>query len=59
LTGIHPVGSAEYCAETLRRTAESTGIEHFILLVEGLGEHRRTLENIARFGAEVLPLLRG
>ncbi len=59
LTGIHPVGSAEHCAETLRRTAESTGIEHFILLVEGLGEHRRTLENIARFGAEVLPLLRG
>ncbi|GAA1615343.1 LLM class flavin-dependent oxidoreductase [Nonomuraea maheshkhaliensis] len=58
LTGIHPVGSAEHCAETLLRTAESTGIEHFILLVEGLGEHRRTLENIARLGAEVLPLLR-
>ncbi|GAA3670193.1 LLM class flavin-dependent oxidoreductase [Nonomuraea antimicrobica] len=58
LTRIHPVGSAEHCAETLRRTAEETGIEHFVLLVEGLGEHRRTLENIRRFGAEVLPLLR-
>lgn len=59
LADIHPVGSAKHCAETLRRTAESTGIEHFILLMEGLGEHRRTLANIRRFGAEVLPLLRG
>ncbi|WP_043615100.1 LLM class flavin-dependent oxidoreductase [Nonomuraea candida] len=58
LTRIHPVGSAAHCAETLRRTAEATGIEHFILLMEGMGEHRRTLENIRRFGAEVLPLLR-
>ncbi|MEO3794892.1 LLM class flavin-dependent oxidoreductase [Nonomuraea sp. B10E15] len=57
LTRIHPVGSAGHCAETLLRTAERTGIEHFILMVEGLGEHRRTLENIRRFGDEVLPLL--
>ncbi|UBU13365.1 LLM class flavin-dependent oxidoreductase [Nonomuraea gerenzanensis] len=59
LTRIHPVGSAEHCAETLLRTARHTGIEHFVLLVEGLGEHERTLANIRRFGAEVLPLLRG
>ncbi|GAA2213086.1 LLM class flavin-dependent oxidoreductase [Nonomuraea monospora] len=59
LTRIHPVGSPAHCAETLLRTAERTGIEHFILLVEGLGEHQRTLANIRRFGAEVLPLLRG
>ncbi|WP_103957362.1 LLM class flavin-dependent oxidoreductase [Nonomuraea solani] len=59
LTSIHPVGSARHCAETLRRTSEVTGIEHFIVMVEGLGEHRRTLENIRRFGAEVLPLLTG
>ncbi|MEV0999653.1 LLM class flavin-dependent oxidoreductase [Nonomuraea sp. NPDC050202] len=58
LTKIHPVGSAAHCAETLLRTAENTGIEHFVLLVEGLGEHERTLANIRRFGAEVLPLLR-
>ncbi|MGW3347739.1 LLM class flavin-dependent oxidoreductase [Nonomuraea rubra] len=58
LTRIHPVGSAAHCAETLLRTAENTGIEHFVLLVEGLGEHERTLANIRRFGAEVLPLLR-
>ncbi|MEU6716870.1 LLM class flavin-dependent oxidoreductase [Nonomuraea sp. NPDC046802] len=59
LTRIHPVGSPEHCARTLSRTAERTGIGHFILMVEGLGDHRRTLENIRRFGAEVLPLLRG
>ncbi|MBB5775847.1 LLM class flavin-dependent oxidoreductase [Nonomuraea jabiensis] len=58
LARIHPVGSAEHCAATIRRTAENTGIERFILLVEGLGEHRRTVENVRRFGAEVLPLLR-
>ncbi|MEV0388617.1 LLM class flavin-dependent oxidoreductase [Nonomuraea sp. NPDC050643] len=57
LSRIHPVGSAEHCAETLRRTSEVAGIEHFIVMVEGMGEHRRTLENIRRFGAEVLPLL--
>ncbi|TDD06407.1 hypothetical protein E1294_48885 [Nonomuraea diastatica] len=57
LTRIHPVGSAGHCAETLQRTAEKTGIDHFIVMVEGLGEHRRTLENIRRFGDEVLPLL--
>ncbi|MEV0233805.1 LLM class flavin-dependent oxidoreductase [Nonomuraea sp. NPDC050786] len=58
LSRIHPVGSAEHCAETILRTAEVTGIERFILLVEGLGEQRRTLENVRRFGAEVLPMLR-
>jgi alkanesulfonate monooxygenase SsuD/methylene tetrahydromethanopterin reductase-like flavin-dependent oxidoreductase (luciferase family) len=57
LTRIHPVGSAEHCAETLLRTAKITGIEHVIVMVEGSGEHRRNLENIQRFGAEVLPLL--
>ncbi|MBF8185832.1 LLM class flavin-dependent oxidoreductase [Nonomuraea sp. K274] len=58
LTLMHPVGSAEHCAETLRRSAERTRIERFVLMVEGMGEQRRTLENIRRFGAEVLPLLR-
>ncbi|MFI6993591.1 LLM class flavin-dependent oxidoreductase [Nonomuraea wenchangensis] len=59
LTRIHPVGSPEHCAESILRTADRTGVEHVILLVEGIGEHRRTLENVRRFGAEVLPLLRG
>ncbi|RSN03492.1 LLM class flavin-dependent oxidoreductase [Nonomuraea sp. WAC 01424] len=58
LTRIHPVGSPEHCAEVLRRTAGSTGIEHVILTVEGIGDHRRALEDVRRLGAEVLPLLR-
>lgn len=57
LTRIHPVGSAGHCAETLLRTAEITGIERFVLLMEGAGEHRANVRNIRRFGAEVLPLL--
>jgi alkanesulfonate monooxygenase SsuD/methylene tetrahydromethanopterin reductase-like flavin-dependent oxidoreductase (luciferase family) len=59
LTRIHPVGSAGHCAEVILRTAKSTGIKHFILMVEGSGDHGRTVENVRRFGAEVLPLLRG
>lgn len=58
LTRIHPVGSPERCAEVLLRTAEATGIEHVVLTVEGIGDHRRALEDVRRFGAEVLPLLR-
>ncbi|WP_436762368.1 LLM class flavin-dependent oxidoreductase [Streptosporangium sp. V21-05] len=59
LTGVHPVGDAGRCVETIRRTREVTGLEHLILMVEGAGEHARTLENIRRLGAEVLPGLDG
>ncbi|MFB9680754.1 LLM class flavin-dependent oxidoreductase [Streptosporangium vulgare] len=59
LTGVHPVGDADHCVETIRRTREVTGLEHLILMVEGTGEHARTLENIRRLGAEVLPGLGG
>jgi alkanesulfonate monooxygenase SsuD/methylene tetrahydromethanopterin reductase-like flavin-dependent oxidoreductase (luciferase family) len=58
LCRLHPVGTVEHCRDTLTETARRTGISHFILLVEGTGERTRTLENIARLGAEVLPLLR-
>ncbi|WP_262402358.1 hypothetical protein [Actinomadura sp. CNU-125] len=55
---LHPVGSPDDCASALAATAERTGIEHFILLVEAAGSRRATLDNIARLGAEVLPRLR-
>ncbi|MEU8381486.1 LLM class flavin-dependent oxidoreductase [Streptosporangium sp. NPDC048865] len=55
LTGVHPVGDADHCVETIRRTRRATGLEHLILMVEGAGEQARTLENIRRLGAEVLP----
>ncbi|MEV0354148.1 hypothetical protein AB0H88_51120 [Nonomuraea sp. NPDC050680] len=41
------------------RTSETTGIKHLILMVEGMGDHQRTLENIHRLGAEVLPQISG
>jgi hypothetical protein len=43
--------------ETIRATVERTGLRHLILMVEGGGDHARTLENIARLGSEVLPAL--
>ncbi|MEV5412832.1 LLM class flavin-dependent oxidoreductase [Thermopolyspora sp. NPDC052614] len=58
LCRIHPVGSPAHCAERLLRTVERTGVHHLILLVEGTGDHARVLENVARLGAEVLPLVR-
>jgi alkanesulfonate monooxygenase SsuD/methylene tetrahydromethanopterin reductase-like flavin-dependent oxidoreductase (luciferase family) len=58
LCSLHPVGGAEECVDRLRSGAERTGIEHVILMVEGAGSRERTLANIARLGAEVLPRLR-
>jgi hypothetical protein len=42
----------------LRESAERTGIEHVIMMVEGAGDHRRTLDTIDRLGEQVLPELR-
>jgi alkanesulfonate monooxygenase SsuD/methylene tetrahydromethanopterin reductase-like flavin-dependent oxidoreductase (luciferase family) len=58
LCRLHPVGTVEHCRDTLATTAHTTGISHFILLVEGTGDRTRTLENISRLGSEVIPLLR-
>jgi alkanesulfonate monooxygenase SsuD/methylene tetrahydromethanopterin reductase-like flavin-dependent oxidoreductase (luciferase family) len=57
LTSIHPVGPARYCAERVLEASRATGIEHFLLFVEGGGpEH--TMANIKALGSSVLPLLR-
>ncbi|MBB5130386.1 alkanesulfonate monooxygenase SsuD/methylene tetrahydromethanopterin reductase-like flavin-dependent oxidoreductase (luciferase family) [Thermocatellispora tengchongensis] len=58
LCAMHPVGSPEHCVARIAETAERTGLRHLILMVEGAGEQARTLENIARLGAEVLPAVR-
>lgn len=58
LCRLHPVGTPEYCRDTLTTTARNTGIGHVIFLVEGAGDRTRTLENITRLGAEILPHLR-
>jgi alkanesulfonate monooxygenase SsuD/methylene tetrahydromethanopterin reductase-like flavin-dependent oxidoreductase (luciferase family) len=57
LLAIHPVGTPEQCAQRLADTAGRTGIRHLLLMVEGAGDRRRTVENIQRLGAEVLPRL--
>ncbi|MFC6577531.1 LLM class flavin-dependent oxidoreductase [Planomonospora parontospora] len=58
LCGTHPVGSADHCVASIQRTAAATGLRHLILMVEGAGDHARTMENIRRLGAEVLPRIR-
>ncbi|WP_157253892.1 LLM class flavin-dependent oxidoreductase [Nonomuraea typhae] len=58
LTRVHPVGDADLCTERILATAEATGLRHLILMVEG-GGPGRTLENIRRLGAEVLPKVKG
>jgi alkanesulfonate monooxygenase SsuD/methylene tetrahydromethanopterin reductase-like flavin-dependent oxidoreductase (luciferase family) len=58
LTAIHPIGPASYCADRILESSRTTGIEHFLLFVEGGGpEH--TAANIKTLGSSVLPLLRG
>ncbi|MEV4243425.1 LLM class flavin-dependent oxidoreductase [Streptosporangium canum] len=58
LCDAHPVGSSGHCVERITRTAEVTGLRHLMLMVEGAGDRARTLENIRRLGAEVLPRVR-
>jgi alkanesulfonate monooxygenase SsuD/methylene tetrahydromethanopterin reductase-like flavin-dependent oxidoreductase (luciferase family) len=59
LCRIHPVGTAADCAATMAATARRTGISHLVCMVEGSGDPAAVQENIARLGAEVLPLLPG
>lgn len=58
LCDLHAVGAPRLCADRMLATAERTGIRRFALLVEGSGDRAATLHNVARLGAEVLPLLR-
>ena len=58
LCRIHPVGTAEDCAQTMAATVQRTGIRHLVCMVEGAGDPAAVQENIARLGAEVLPRLR-
>jgi hypothetical protein len=58
LLDIHPVGSPDLCARRLADTVATTGARRLLLMVEGAGIPARTLTNLARLGAEVLPILR-
>jgi hypothetical protein len=59
LCRIHPVGTPGDCARIMTATVRRTGIRHLICMVEGAGDRAAVQENIARLGAEVLPLLAG
>ena len=54
-----PVGTPGDCARIMTATMQRTGIRHLICMVEGAGDPAAVQENIARLGAEVLPLLPG
>ncbi len=54
LSTQHPVALAESMAATIERT----GVRHLLCMVEGGGELARTLDNITRLGADVLPAVR-
>jgi alkanesulfonate monooxygenase SsuD/methylene tetrahydromethanopterin reductase-like flavin-dependent oxidoreductase (luciferase family) len=61
LLDIHPVGPPELCVQRLTDSigaTGATGIRRLLLMVEGGGDPRRTLDTIARLGAQVLPHLR-
>lgn len=58
LFDIHPVGSPHLCVRRLADTVAVTGVRRLLLMVEGAGDPARTLTNIDRLGAEVLPRLR-
>jgi alkanesulfonate monooxygenase SsuD/methylene tetrahydromethanopterin reductase-like flavin-dependent oxidoreductase (luciferase family) len=57
LLAIHPIGTPDQCVEQLVATAERTGIRRILLMVEGAGDPRRTQEDMARLGAEIIPQL--
>jgi alkanesulfonate monooxygenase SsuD/methylene tetrahydromethanopterin reductase-like flavin-dependent oxidoreductase (luciferase family) len=58
LLDLHPVGPPDLCVRRLTDTIAATGVRRLLLMVEGAGDPQRTLANIARLGAEVLPRVR-
>jgi hypothetical protein len=58
LLHIHPVGPPDLCVTRLADAMATTGVRRLLLMVEGAGNQDRTLANIARLGAEVIPRLR-
>lgn len=51
------VGTPGHCVDRLAESAATTGLRHLLLMVEGAGDPALTRTNIARLGAEVVPVL--
>ncbi|WP_020669050.1 LLM class flavin-dependent oxidoreductase [Amycolatopsis nigrescens] len=58
LCELHPIGAPEDCVRRLCAGIRDTGVSHVIMMVEAAGVGERTLENIERIGADVLPAVR-
>jgi alkanesulfonate monooxygenase SsuD/methylene tetrahydromethanopterin reductase-like flavin-dependent oxidoreductase (luciferase family) len=58
LLAIHPVGPPDRCIQRLTDTVNHGGVRRLLLMVEGGGTQKLTVQNIERLGAEVLPALR-
>lgn len=58
LCRIHPVGSPARCRDRLTTTMRETGLSRFALMVEGVGDLARSLENVRRLGDEVVARVR-
>lgn len=58
LLAIHPIGPPDRCVRRLTETVANTGVRRVLLMVEAGGSPERTLRNIERLGAEVIPALR-
>ncbi|GAA3212203.1 LLM class flavin-dependent oxidoreductase [Dactylosporangium siamense] len=58
LLAVHPVGPPGRCVQRLAGTLAGTGARRLLLMVEAGGTPERTIRNIERLGAEVLPALR-
>lgn len=54
----HPVGPAETCVERIVEQVRASGCRRVLCQVELSGEHQGVLENVTRFGEEVLPEVR-
>lgn len=53
---INPIGSVQECVDKLNRTAEITGVNHFVCGFESVsGRRGHVLESMQRFREEVIP----
>ncbi|MQA94018.1 MAG: LLM class flavin-dependent oxidoreductase [Streptosporangiales bacterium] len=58
LCDTHPVGTPAECADRMIATVRATGVRHFILMVEGIGDPERAVDTVRRLGEDVLPEVR-
>lgn len=58
LLDLNLVGTPEHCVDRIVELVETTGIRHFIVGFEGVGDRERILQSMRRFTEEVVPQVR-